>query len=167
MRRAVVGVTLAASVLVGAAGCTGSDQAADAARTTADQAGSAVQSAAAPASDAAATSIEQVQQQIDDLTQANPIVFAPQSTELTGASQQTLEQVAAALKASGSKVTVETHAGYEDAQQAQELSESRAAAVSQALQNAGVAAEQITTNATGNTTAQGEEALKIQLTATP
>jgi peptidoglycan-associated lipoprotein len=164
MRRTVLGVMLAASVFVGAAGCSGSDQAADAGRNAAEQAASAAQSAGAQASGAAATAIEQVQRQIDDLLQANPVVFAPQSAELTSGSQQTLDLMATALMASGAKVTVETHAGYEDAQQAQELSEKRAAAISQALQDAGIAAEQITTNATGNTTAQGEEALKTQFT---
>ena len=167
MRRTVAGLTLATIVFIGTAGCSGSDPAADAGRNTADQAASAAQSAGPQASAAAGATTEQVQQQIDDLLQANPVVFAPQGAELTSESQQTLQQMAAALKASGAKVTVETHAGYDDAQQAQELSEMRAAVISQALQDAGVAAEQITTNATGNTTAQGEEALKTQFTVAP
>jgi peptidoglycan-associated lipoprotein len=167
MRQTVAGLTVAAIMFVGAAGCSGSDQAADAGRNAAGQAASAAQSAGAQASGAAGATTEQVQRQIDDLLQANPVVFAPQGAELTSDSQQTLQQIAAALKASSAKVTVETHAGYDDAQQAQELSEKRAAAVSQALQDAGVAAEQITTNATGNATAQGEEALKTQFTVAP
>jgi outer membrane protein OmpA-like peptidoglycan-associated protein len=165
MRRTVVGVALTAAIgLTGAAGCSGSEQAADASRSAADQAASAAQTAGGAVPGATADATDQVQRQIDGLLQANPVVFAPQSAELTSESQQTLEQMAAALKASGAKVTVETHAGYDDAQQAQELSETRAAAVSEALQDAGVAAEKITTNATGNTTAQGEEALKTQFT---
>jgi peptidoglycan-associated lipoprotein len=182
MRRTVAGVMLAASVLVGVAGCSGSEQAADAGRSAAGQAASAgqsagaqasgaagqaasaAQSAGAQASGAAGAAIEQVQRQIDDLLQANPVVFAPQSAELTSGSQQTLDLMAPVLMASGAKVTIETHAGYDDAQQAQELSEKRAAAISQTLQDAGVRAEQITTNATGNTTAQGDEALKTQFT---
>ena len=167
MRRTVAGLTLAAIMFVGAAGCSGSDQAAETGRNAADQAASAAQSAGAQASGAAGATTEQVQRQIDDLLQANPVVFAPQGAELTSESRQTLQQMAGALKASGAKVTVETHAGYDDAQQAQELSETRAAAISQALQDAGVTAEQITTNATGNTTAQGEEALKTQFTVAP
>ena len=167
MRHTVAGFMLAAIVFVGVAGCSGSDQAADQGPNAADQGASAAQSAGAQASGAAGATTEQVQREIDDLLQANPVAFTSQSAELTSASRQTLQQMASALRASGAKVTVETHAGYEDAQQAQELSEMRAAAISQALQDAGIAAEQITTNATGNTTAQGEEALNAQFTVTP
>ena len=117
MRRTVAGLTLATIVFIGTAGCSGSDQAADAGRNAADQAASAAQSAGAQASGAAGATTEQVQQQIDDLLQANPVVFAPQGAELTSESQQTLQQMAAALTASGAKVTVETHAGYDDPQQ--------------------------------------------------
>lgn len=164
MRRTVSGmVAVAAIALTGVAGCGGED----AASSAADQARAAAESAREQAPDVAGGAAQQVQQQIDRLLQANPVTFEPESAELTEQSRQTLQQMATALKTTGAKVAVETHSGYEDAQRAQELSEKRAEAISQALQEGGAAAEQVTTNATGNTAAQGAEALKTQFSVTP
>lgn len=164
MRRTMIGaVAVAALALTGAAGCGGGD----AAQNAADQARSAAESAGAQAPDVGGAAMDQVQQQIDRLLAANPVTFTPESAELTEQSARTLQQMAAALKATGAKVTVATHAGYEDAQQAQQLSEQRAEAIAQALQEGGAAPEQVTTEPTGNTKAQGEEALKAGFTVSP
>lgn len=178
MRRTIISA-VAVIALTGAAGCGAAedaaqgaaDQAQSAAEEAAGQAQSAAGDAASQASDAAASAAagagQQVQQQVDQLLEANPIVFTPESAELTGQSGQTLQQIGAALAASGAGITVVTHSGYEDAAQAQELSEMRAEAISQALQAAGVSADQITTEAKGNTVKQGAEALETGFQVSP
>lgn len=168
-RRTIVSaVAVAAIALTGAAGC-GAAQ--DAAQGAADQAQSAAGEAAGQAADAAAGAAasaaagagQQVQQQVEQLLAANPITFTPESAELTAQNAQTLQQIGVALAATGAGITVVTHSGYEDAAQAQELSEKRAEAISQALQDAGVAADKITTEAKGNTVKQGAAALETDL----
>ena len=164
MRRSIVGAVAAAVVALTGAGCSDAE---DAASSAGEQAESAVQSATEQATDAGGAATEQVQQQIDELLQANPVTFTPESAELTDQNRQTLQEMAAVLTAAGAKVTVETHSGHADPQQAQALSQQRAEAISQALQQQGVTPEQITANATGNTTAQGDEALQTQFRVTP
>jgi peptidoglycan-associated lipoprotein len=161
MRHTYVGVVAAAAIaLAGAAGCGQAQQAADAAKNAAGQA----QDAAGQAGGALA---QQTQKQVQDLLQASPVTFTPESAELSDADRKTLQQVAAAAKATNVTLSVETHAGYPDSGQAQELSQQRADAISKALVDAGVAADKVKTNPTGNTTAQGDKALLTQFTVQP
>jgi peptidoglycan-associated lipoprotein len=164
MRRTYIGVMAAAAIaLAGAAGCGQAQQAAeDAAGQAQDAAGQAASQAQDAAGQGGGALAQQTQQQIQQLLQASPLTFAPESAELSDAQKNTLQQVATAMKTTNVTVTVETHAGYPDAQQAQELSQQRADAISQALVDAGVAPDKIKTNPKGNTAAQGDAALQTQ-----
>ncbi|MQA16085.1 MAG: OmpA family protein [Pseudonocardiaceae bacterium] len=157
IRRMVIGATAAAAIaLTGAAGCSGDENSASKGAKSAQSGEQKPGTAGGPAN------AQQAQQQIDSLLQKNPVVFTSTSPELTDQNRQTLQKIAGMLKSSGAKITIVTHAGYKDPQRAQELSKQRADAISQALQQEGVPAQQITANATGNTTAQGEQALQTQ-----
>ncbi|GEL17916.1 hypothetical protein PA7_17530 [Pseudonocardia asaccharolytica DSM 44247 = NBRC 16224] len=188
MRRTVLGVIVSAAVTMAvAAGCSGAEDAVSSAKDAAGAAQSAAQgasdaaqgaadaakNAAGQASDAVGAaggaidaSIQQLQGKVADLVKAQPVTFGPESAELSGSDQKTLQQIGTLLKGSNAKITVETHAGYDDARKAQELSEQRAEAISTALQEAGVSADQVKTNPTGNTTAKGDEALKTTFNIT-
>lgn len=61
------------------------------------------------------------------------------------------------------KISVATHAGYPDADQAKTLSEKRAEAISSALEGLGVSKDRVARDATGNEEAQGDQALDTQI----
>lgn len=169
--RSMLVAALAVAAL--AAGCSSAqdaaqnagNQAKDAAQNAAGQAQQGAQNAADQAKDAAGQAAGGVAQQIQGIVQTNPVTFTTQSAELTEQNTQTLQRIAAVLKASGATVTVDTHAGYPEADRSQQLSQQRADNIAKALTAAGVDASKIKTNPTGNTTAQGDEALKVQLSS--
>lgn len=145
------------------AGTTACSSAQDAARNAGNQAQQGAQNAADQAKDAAGQAAGGAAQQIQGIVQTNPVTFTSQSAELSEQDTQTLQRIAAVLKATGATVTVDTHAGYPEADRSAQLSQQRAENVAKALTAAGVDASKIKTNPTGNTTAQGDEALKVQL----
>lgn len=108
-----------------------------------------------------------IQDKINQVLQATPIKFTAENAKLNDESKNALKQIAAALKDNQAKIKVETHAGYGDAQQAQTLSQQRADAISKDLEEDGVAKDRITSSATGNQGAQGEQALETQISVNP
>src|SRR5258707_1365974 len=111
-RYALLKTIAAAALVLGAAACSSAQDAAG-------QAAGAAQDAAGQAGGAAG-------QKIQELVQVHPVTFTSQSAELSSADTQTLRQIAAVQKATGATVTISTHAGYPDAEQAQQLSRQRA-----------------------------------------
>ena len=155
--------TIAAAALVaGVAACSSAQdtagQAGQAAQNAAGQAGQAAQNAAGQAAGAAS-------QKIQELVQVHPVTFTSQSAELSSEDTQTLRQIAAVQKATGAAVTISTHAGYPDAEQAQQLSRQRAENIAKAMQDAGADASKLKTQPTGNSTAQGDQALRTEISA--
>jgi peptidoglycan-associated lipoprotein len=144
-------------------------QAAGAAKDAAGQAAGAAQNAAGQAAgaakDAAGQALGSASQKIQALVQVHPVTFTAQSAELSGQDTQTLQQLAAVLKATGATVTISTHAGYPDAAQAQQLSQQRADNIAKALQAAGVDPSKLKSQPTGNSTGQGEQALQTQISS--
>lgn len=100
---------------------------------------------------------------ITQATQAAPVSFTPESAELSDSAKQTLKTIADAMQGNDVKLTVSTSAGYPDAAKAKTLSEQRAQAIVAAFQEYGVAADRITTQATGTEKAQGDQALQTQI----
>jgi outer membrane protein OmpA-like peptidoglycan-associated protein len=150
-RSRVAGVLVAAVALAGLTGCSGTQNG-----------GGAAANAGKGDSDQPHASVGQ---QLEALQRAHPVTFSSQSAELSSQDSQTLQQAAAMLKAAPANVTVVTHAGYANAGQAQQLSEQRADAIAKVLETAGVDRSHIKTQPTGNTTAQGEQALQAQITS--
>jgi peptidoglycan-associated lipoprotein len=107
---------------------------------------------------------EMVSAAIEQATRAAPVTFAPESPELSESAKQSLKTIADAMKGNDVKLAVSTSAGYPDAAQSKALSEQRAQAIVAAFEEYGVAADRITTQATGNENAQGEQALQTQIT---
>ncbi len=162
LRRLIGGSVSAAALVVAVAGCGDAQDAAsgalgagqDAAGQAADAAGRAGAAGAAAAS-----------QQIQQLLQVNPVSFTTQSAQLSAEDTQSLQQIAGVVKTTGASISVLTHAGYADAAKSQALSEQRADAIVAVLTGAGVDKAKITAKPTGNTTAQGDAALEVQITA--
>lgn len=100
---------------------------------------------------------------IADATKAAPVVFTPESPELSDAAKKTLKTIADAMQGNDVKLTVSTSAGYPDAAKSKALSEQRAQAIVAAFGEYGVTADRITTQATGNENAKGEQALQTQI----
>lgn len=182
--RALVGVAAAAIAVAAVAGCSsGSNDSSSNSANSSNSASasnpasgsmSATESAGATSAagnggqnDALSPADQAVQDKINQALSAAPIKFTAESADLNDASKNALTQVAGALKDNKAKIKVETHAGYADAQKAQTLSQERADAISKALVDDGVAQDRITANATGNQTAQGEQALETQISVTP
>lgn len=182
MRRSVVqtvcGVAFAAALIAGCEaggsnGSAGSESVAPSsvASVEAGDAGAAGKSGSASASGAAGedgaaggeAAPEQVSSAIEKATQASPIEFQSESAELTAEAQQGLEQIASAMQGNDVRIKVSTSAGYENADEAMALSEKRAQAIKSALEDYGVAADRIETEATGNETKQGVDALTTQI----
>ncbi|MFD9961522.1 OmpA family protein [Amycolatopsis sp. NPDC058986] len=105
----------------------------------------------------------QVNSAIEQALQQSPLTFEPQKADLTDKGKQTLDQIAKALQGNDVKITVATHAGYPDAQQAKTLSEKRAQAIATDLEGHGVAKDRVKEEATGNEKAQGDQALNTQI----
>ncbi|MFC4079199.1 OmpA family protein [Amycolatopsis samaneae] len=105
----------------------------------------------------------QVNSAIEQALQQSPVTFEPQKADLTDKAKQTLEQIAKAMQGNDVKITVATHAGYPDAQQAKTLSEKRAQAIASALETHGVAKDRVKEDATGSEKAQGDQALNTQI----
>ena len=162
MQYRLLKATAAGVLVIGIAACSSAQnaagQAAGAAQNAAGQAAGAAQNAAGQAAGGAV-------QKIQDLVQVHPVTFTSQSAELSGQDTQTLQQVATVLKATGATATISTHAGYPDAAQAQQLSQQRADSIAKALQAAGVDASKLKEQPTGNTTAQGDQALQSQISS--
>jgi outer membrane protein OmpA-like peptidoglycan-associated protein len=166
--------TIAAGALVvGVAACSSAQdaagQAGGAAQNAAGQAGQAAQNAAGQAAgaaqDAAGQAAGAAGQKIQELVQVHPVTFTSQSAELSSEDTQTLQQIAAVQKATGATVTISTHAGYPDAEQAQQLSRQRADNIVKAMQDAGADASKLKTQPTGNSTVQGDQALRTEISA--
>jgi len=171
--RPSLGMTAAAVVLAGLAGCSSAQdaagQAAGAAQNAGNQAAGAAQNAGGQAAGAAQNVLDQAPgalgERIRAVLQAHPVTFTSQSAELSSEDNQTLQQIAAAMKASNAPVTVVTHAGYPDAAQAQQLSQQRADNVAKVLTDAGADAARIKTEPKGNTTARGDDALRSEISS--
>lgn len=101
---------------------------------------------------------------IEEATQAAPVTFTPESPELSDSAKQTIKTIADAMQGNDVKLMVSTSAGYPDAARSKALSEQRAQAIVAAFGEYGVTADRITTQATGNEKAQGEQALRTQIT---
>lgn len=106
---------------------------------------------------------QQVTTAIDQALQKAPVTFTPENAELTAEGKQTIEQIAKAMGGNDVKINVATHAGYPDAAKSKELSEKRAEAITSAFEGAGVAADRVHTEASGNEKAQNEQALDTQI----
>src|SRR5882757_1175799 len=173
MMRPSLGIVAAAVVLAGLAGCSSAQdvagQAGGAAQKAGDQAGDAAQKAGGQAAGAAQNVLDQAPgalgERIQAVLRAHPVTFTPQSADLSSEDSQTLQQIAAAMKASNAPVTVVTHAGYPDTAQAQQLSQQRADNIAKALTDAGADASRIKAEPKGNTAAQGDEALRSQISS--
>jgi peptidoglycan-associated lipoprotein len=156
-------------VLAGLAGCSGAaGQAGGAAQNAGNQAADAAQKAGGQAAGAAQNVLDQAPgalgERIQAVPRAHPVTFTSQSADLSSEDSQTLQQIAAAMKASNAPVTVVTQAGYPNAAQAQQLSQQRADNIAKALTDAGADASRIKAEP-GNTAAQGDEALRTQISS--
>lgn len=125
-----------------------------------DQNGASGQNGAAgqngPAAQAVTAAIQQA-------SQASPIKFEAEKAELTGQAKEGLAAIAKAMKGNDVKLKVVTHAGYQDAEKAKQLSEQRAQAITTALEADGVAKDRVQSEPSGSEKAQGEQALETQL----
>ncbi|MEV4142580.1 OmpA family protein [Amycolatopsis sp. NPDC049691] len=74
---------------------------------------------------------------------------AQQVTASIAQATQALGEIAKALQGNQVKISVATHAGYPDADQAKALSEKRAEAISSALEGLGVSKDRVARDATG------------------
>lgn len=99
-----------------------------------------------------------LQQKLDELTNAAPIMFEREKTELTAQSKETVKKAAeAAAGAAGTKLEVTASAGYDDAAKATEVSQKRAEAVVKEMTENGVPADRVTAKGTGNQGVVGDE----------
>ncbi|WP_051174154.1 OmpA family protein [Amycolatopsis orientalis] len=163
-RTTISGVALAAFAVLAVAGCGDDDK--DKGSAAASSAASAVASGqnGMPADGAQngqpdAAAVQGLQAKIDEIVNASPVRFSPQSAELTDEAKATLKKVAKAAAAAPSvKVAVDTHAGYPDAAMATDLSQKRADAVREILTAGGIAGDRIKAKAEGSEGVGGDDA---------
>ncbi|MFE0028363.1 OmpA family protein [Amycolatopsis sp. NPDC059021] len=164
MRRTIVQAVAGAAVVAAAVTACGSGDSNSSSGSSSSSA--APPGAGAPSSagqGAANGAVGQVNSAIEQALQQSPLTFEPQKADLTDKGKQTVTQIAKALQGNDVKITVATHAGYPDAQQAKTLSEKRAQAIASDLEGQGVAKDRVKQEATGNEKAQGDQALNTQI----
>ncbi|SFB51608.1 Outer membrane protein OmpA [Amycolatopsis marina] len=158
-RTAVRGIMIAAFVLAAATGCgdDGGGQVPGAENGAPMTAASAMTEDPASSPASGETGTEDggaqggLQAKLDEILQATPITFQPQSAELTDEAKQALGQVAEAASAEqDAKLQVVGTAGYEDADKATKLGQERADAVRDELVAAGVAEDRVEATSKGN-----------------
>ncbi|AUI64989.1 hypothetical protein B1H26_17165 [Amycolatopsis sp. BJA-103] len=103
--------------------------------------------------------VQGLQTKLDEILNASPVRFAPQSADLTDETKATLKKVAEAAGAvQVVKIQVDTHAGYPDEAKAKELSQQRADVVSKELAAGGLAADRVKAEAGGSEGVSGDDA---------
>ncbi|HWD02118.1 MAG TPA: OmpA family protein [Amycolatopsis sp.] len=150
------------AVVAGVATACGSGGGTSSSTSSGSNSSAAATSSGAPGQAADAT--QQVAASIQEAQKNGPITFEPEKADLSAQANQTLGQIAKALQGNTVKITVATHAGYPDADQAKTLSQKRADAITTALEGNGVTKDRVIQDATGKEKAQGAEALNVQIT---
>ncbi|MGH3431318.1 MAG: OmpA family protein [Thermocrispum sp.] len=150
-RKVACGLAAAAVAMGMLAGCDEGNASGDDSRTPTSGPSSSSMAPMGGQGDAASGAATEVQGDIDELLEANPISFAQQKAELSDESKTTLKAIAEGAKAAdGVKLSVTTRSAFDNPDKALQLSQERGDAIKHELVANGMSGDAVETEALGN-----------------